>query len=95
MSVTPIRDQVLIKPKKTETKSTGGLYIPDAAADSPNQGIVISTGKGRVTKNGVTIPLIVTEGDTVMYQQGSGENVKVNNEDHLILVEDQILAIID
>ena len=95
MSVKPIRDQVLVKTTKTETKTTGGLYIPDAAADSPNQGIVISTGKGKVTKTGVIIPLMVTEGDTVMYQKESGEKVKVNNEDHLILVEDQILAIID
>jgi chaperonin GroES len=95
MSVNPIRDQVLVKPIAAETKTIAGLYIPDSSKEGPTKGTVISTGKGRTTKNGNLIPLMVSKGDTVMYAKESGQKVKVNNEDHLIIVEDQILAIID
>ena len=95
MSVNPIRDQVLIKPIVAEKTTAGGLYIPDALAASATKGTVVSTGKGRVSDSGVLIPLTVAEGDVVMYAQDIGDKVKVDNKDHLLLTEDQILGMLE
>jgi chaperonin GroES len=95
MNVRPIRDRILVKPADAETKTAGGLFIPDNAKEGPVKGTVISVGTGRVTDEGTIVPLVVSEGSTVMYLKGAGQTVKVDNTDHLILTEDQILAIVE
>ena len=95
MNVKPIRDRILVKPAEAETKTAGGLFIPDNAKEGPVQGTVIVAGTGRVTNDGKVIPLVVTEGNTVMYTKGAGVTTKVDNDDYLILTEDQILAIVE
>lgn len=95
MQVTPIRDRILVKPIASDTTTSGGIFIPDNATDSPIKGTVISTGTGRITDDGTVIPLEVSSGSVVMYLKGAGQVIKVNEEDHLILTEDQILAIVE
>jgi len=94
MSVKPIRDRILIKPVEEETKTSGGIFIPDTAKEKPNIGKVISIGEGRITDDGKVIPLIVKEGDTVMYGKYSGTEVKLNGQEHVILKEDDVMAIV-
>ena len=95
MLIKPIRDRILVKPADAETKTAGGLFIPDNAKEGPVKGTVVSAGTGRVTSDGTVVPLVVSEGSTVMYLKGAGQNVKVDDTDHLILTEDQILAIVE
>lgn len=95
MLVKPIRDRILVKPADAETKTAGGLFIPESSDQKPVRGTVVSTGTGHIADNGTVVPLVVTEGSTVMYLKGAGHTVKVDNIDHLILTEDQILAIVE
>ena len=95
MKLNPIRDRILVKPAEAETKTAGGLFIPDNAKEGPVQGTIVSVGTGRVTDDGTVVPLVVTEGNTVMYTKGAGVTTKVDNDEYLILTEDQILAIVE
>jgi len=95
MLIKPIRDRILVKPADAETKTAGGLFIPDNAKEGPVKGTIISTGSGRVTDDGTVVPLVVAEGNTVMYIKGAGVTTKVDDTEYLILTEDQILAIVE
>lgn len=95
MKVKPIRDRILVKPAPAETKTASGFFIPDTANEGPVRGTVVHTGGGRVAEDGTVIALVITEGDNIMYLKGAGQPVKVNDEDHIILTEDQILAIVE
>ena len=95
MKVNPIRDRILVKPADAETKTAGGLFIPDTATEGPVRGTVIKTGSGRVSEDGTVVALVISEGDDIMYLKGAGQKVQVNNEDHIILTEDHILAIVE
>jgi len=95
MSIKLIRDRILVKPADAETKTAGGFFIPGNAKEGPVRGTVVSTGTGRITDDGTVIPLVVSEGSTVMYLKGAGQTIKVDNTDYLILSEDQILAIVE
>jgi chaperonin GroES len=94
MSMKPIRDRILVKPVEEETKTSGGIFIPDTAKEKPTKGTVIGIGTGRITKEGNVIPMEVKIGDTVMYSKFAGHEVKVNNEEHVILKEEDVLAIV-
>ena len=95
MNVKPIRDRILVKPAEVETQTATGFFIPDAANEGPVRGTVIHTGGGRVAEDGTVVALVITEGDDIMYLKGAGQPVKVDDEDHIILTEDQILAIVE
>ena len=95
MKVNPIRDRILVKPADAETKTAGGLFIPDNAKEGPVKGTVIGAGTGRVAEDGTIVPLVVSEGNTVMYIKGAGQSVTVDSEEYLILTEDQVLAIVE
>jgi chaperonin GroES len=91
----PLYDRVLIKRLASETRSSGGLYIPESAKEKPQQGEVIAVGAGRLNKNNEVQPLTVTAGDRVLFGKYSGDEVKLDGEEHIILRESDILAIID
>ena len=95
MKISPIRDRILVKPAEAETKTAGGLFIPDNAKEGPVKGTVVSAGTGRIAEDGTIVPLVVSRGNTVMYVKGAGQTVKVEDQEHLILTEDQILAIVE
>lgn len=95
MKINPIKDRILVKPLDAETVTQSGIVIPDAAQEKPFQGRVLAVGTGKITDEGQPVPLIVKKGDTVMYSQYAGQKVKINNEDHLIMKEDEIMAIVE
>lgn len=95
MKMKPLHDRLLVKPLDAETVTKSGIVIPDNAAEKPITGKVVSTGTGKVTEEGVTIPLTVKEGDTVMYGKYAGQSVKVDGEELIVLKEDDVLAIVE
>ena len=89
----PLSDKVLVKPSKAEDKSSGGIYIPDAAKQKPIEGNVIAIGPGRVLDDGSRSELTVKVGDLVIYSKYGGTELKLDGEDYIILDEDQIYAV--
>lgn len=95
MNVRPLHDRVILKRLEEEEKSAGGIIIPDTAKEKPQQGKVVAVGKGRFLENGQIVPLIVKEGDRVLFSKYSGTEVKWGVEELLIMREDDILAIVE
>lgn len=95
MKLNPIRDRILIKPLDAETVTRSGIVIPENAQEKPIQGKVLAVGTGKVTEEGQIVPLVIKEGDTVMYSKFSGQTVKVDNIEHVILKEDDVMAIVE
>lgn len=95
MKIRPLHDRVLAKRVAEESKTAGGLFIPDTAKEKPLQAVIISVGSGKIQENGQTQPLTVQAGDKVLIGKYSGSEVKLDGEDHIILREDDILAILD
>lgn len=95
MKVKPLQDRVLIKRVEEEAKSKGGIIIPDSAKEKPQEGIVIAVGPGKVADSGTRVPCEVKEGDRILFGKYSGTDIKVDGVEHLILREDDILAVIN
>ncbi|MHC1728831.1 MAG: co-chaperone GroES [Syntrophobacteraceae bacterium] len=95
MKFRPLHDRVIVKRLDEQEKTAGGIIIPDTAKEKPQQGKVIAVGTGTMLKNGETIPPQVKEGDRVLFSKYAGTEVKFGNEEHLIMREDDILAILD
>jgi chaperonin GroES len=94
MKIKPLQDRVLIKRIEEEEKTKGGIIIPDAAKEKPQEGKVIAVGDGKTLENGTKAPLTVKVGDKILFGKYSGTEIKVDGEEHLILREDDILAIV-
>ena len=94
MTIKPLQDRVLVKRLDENTKTAGGIIIPDTAKEKPSEGIVEAVGPGMVTPEGKVIPMSVKVGDKVLFGKWSGTEIKVNGEDRLIIKEPEILAII-
>ena len=95
MNIQPLYDRVLIQRVASDEKTSSGIIIPETAKEKPLEGIVRATGKGKVADNGETIELQVKEGDKVLFGKYSGTEVTIGGEEHLILREDEILAVIE
>ncbi len=95
MKVKPLQDRVLIKRVEEETKTKGGIIIPDSAKEKPQEGLVIAVGPGKTTDNGTLVAPGVKAGDRILFGKYSGTEIKIEGEEHLILREDDILAVID
>ena len=95
MKIRPLHDRILVKRLEEETKTAGGLFIPDAAKEKPIQAKVIAVGSGKRDKDGKVHPLEVKAGDRVLFAKYSGSEVKIDGEDHLILREDDLLAVVE
>jgi chaperonin GroES len=94
MNLRPLHDRVIVKRLDQETKTASGLIIPDAAAEKPDQGEVIATGNGKVQENGQVRPLDVKVGDRVLFGKYSGQAVKVEGEELLVMREEDIMAVL-
>ena len=95
MKIQPLGDRVVIKPTEAETKTKGGIVLPDTAKEKPQEGEVVAVGKGRVLENGALQPLEVKVGDRVLYGKYSGNEITTKEgEELLIMREEDILAII-
>ena len=95
MSIRPLQDRILIKRVKEEEKTKGGIIIPDTAKEKPIEGKVIAVGKGAIQKDGSVRKLEVKQGDVVLFAKYSGSDVKIDGEDHLIMREEDILAVLE
>ena len=95
MKIRPLHDRILVKRLDEETKTSGGLFIPDSAKEKPIQAKVIAVGAGKRDKDGKVIPLDVKAGDKVLFSKYSGTEVKIDGEEHLIMREEDILGVIE
>ncbi len=95
MKVTPLQDRVVIKRLEEEDTTKGGIIIPDAAKEKPQEGRVVAVGAGRMTEKGQRVPPEVKVGNKILFGKYSGTDIKIDGEEHLILKEEDILAIIE
>jgi chaperonin GroES len=95
MAIRPLHDRVLVRRVEEEKTTPGGIVIPDTAAEKPMQGEVVAVGNGKLQDNGEVRALEVKKGDKVLFGKYSGTEVKVDNEDLLVMREDDIMGIIE
>jgi chaperonin GroES len=95
MKIRPLGDHVVVKRMKEEEKSKGGIIIPDTAKEKPIEGLVVAVGNGKELKNGKTRPLDVKPGERILFGKYSGNEVKLDGEDNLIISEGDILAVFE
>ncbi|GLI34570.1 co-chaperone GroES [Desulforhabdus amnigena] len=95
MKLRPLNDRVVVKRLEEETKTAGGIIIPDTAKEKPIQGEVLAVGNGKVMEDGTRRPLDIKAGDRVLFGKYAGTDIKVEGEELLIMREDDILAIIE
>ncbi len=95
MGIKPLHDRVLVKRVEPETKSKGGIIIPDSAKEKPLEGVVIAAGTGKIMEDGTVRELTVKEGDKVLFGKYSGTEIKVEGEEMSIIREDDILAVVE
>ena len=94
MNAKPLEDRIILKPMDAETKTAGGIIIPDAAKEKPQKGEVIATGPGKISDKGERIEMSLKKGDTILYGKYSGTEVSMDGQDYLIIRESDVLAVI-
>ncbi len=95
MNIRPLQDRIIVKRIEEEEKTKGGIIIPDSAREKPMEGEVISVGAGKVLENGSKQPMEVKKGDRILFGKYSGTEVKIDEIEHLIMREDDILGVIE
>lgn len=95
MNIRPLQDRVVIRRMEEERTSAGGIVLPDSATEKPAQGEVVAVGNGKVLNSGESRPLDVKVGDTVLFGKYSGTEVKIGDEDLLVMREEDIMGVIE
>ena len=95
MKVVPLNDKLVVKRLEAESKTAGGIVLPDNAKEKPRQGKVLSLGDGKLLDSGSRAKFQVKEGDRVLFSSYGGQEVTVDGEEYLIMTEDDILAVVD
>ncbi len=95
MKIRPLHDRIVVKRQEEKEIKKGGIIIPDTAKEKPQEGKVIAVGNGRVNEDGKKISLDVKAGDKILFGKYSGSEVKIDEEEYLIMKEDDVLAIIE
>ncbi len=95
MKIRPLHDRIVVKREEEKDIKKGGIIIPDTAKEKPQEGRVIAVGNGRVTEDGKKIPLDVKARDKILFGKYSGSEVKIDDEEYLIMKEEDVLAIIE
>src|SRR6187200_1076307 len=95
MNARPLHDRIIVQRLEEGEQKIGGIIIPDSAKEKPQQGKVISVGNGKVKDDGKRVPLDVKSGDTILFGKYSGQEIKLEGEEFLIMREDEVLAVID
>ena len=93
MKIRPLGDKVVVKASTAEERTAGGIVLPDAAREKPQQGSVVAVGPGRLLESGDRAPMSVKEGDTVVYSKYGGTEIKLDGEELLILDQESIYAV--
>lgn len=95
MKVRPLHDRILIKRIEEKETIKGGIIIPDTAKEKPQEGEVIAVGKGKKTEDGKVIPLDVQAGDRILFGKYSGTEIKIDDQEYLIVREDEVLGVLE
>ena len=95
MNIRPLHDRIIVERLEEETKTAGGLIIPDTAKEKPQQGKVIAVGKGKKTEDGKLLPLDVKVGDKILFGKYAGTEIKLDGKEFLMMREDDVLGVIE
>ena len=95
MNVRPLHDRIIVQRLEEGEQQIGGIIIPDSAKEKPQQGKVLAVGDGRMTEDGKRIPLDVVAGNLILFGKYSGQEIKLDGTEYLIVKEDEVLAVID
>jgi chaperonin GroES len=95
MKVRPLHDRLIAQRLEEGEQVVGGIIIPDTAKEKPQQGKVIAVGKGKVKDDGKVLPMDVKEGDTILFGKYSGQEIKLDGEEYLIMREEEVLAVLE
>jgi chaperonin GroES len=95
VKVVPLNDKIVVKRLEAESKTAGGIVLPDNAKEKPRQGKVLSLGDGKLLENGKRAKFQIKEGDKVLFSSYGGQEVTVDGEEYLIMTEEDILAVVD
>lgn len=95
MKIRPLHDRVIVKRVEEEEKTKGGIIIPDTAKEKPVEGKVVAVGNGKVLDNGTLQPLEIKKGDKVLFGKYAGTEITIDSEEHLIMREDDVIAIVE
>jgi len=95
MKVRPLHDRIIVRRIEEGEQKVGGIIIPDTAKEKPQQGKVIAAGKGKIEKDGKVTPLDVKAGDVVLFGKYSGQEIKIDGEEYLIMREEEVLGVIE
>jgi chaperonin GroES len=95
LKVRPLHDRIIVQRLEESEQKVGGIIIPDTAKEKPQQGKVMAVGNGRVEKDGRITPLDVKEGDTVLFGKYSGQEIKLDGDEYLIMREEEVLGVIE
>ncbi len=95
MKIRPLHDRILVKRVDSEETTKGGIIIPDTAKEKPQEGKVVAVGKGKLNDDGETIEMSVKKGDKILFSKYAGTEVTVEGEEHIIIREDDVLAILE
>ena len=95
MNVRPLHDRIIVRRADEGEQKLGGIIIPDSAKEQPQQGEILAAGDGKVTEDGKRIAMDVRPGNVILFGKYSGQDIKIDGEDYLILKEDEVLAVID
>lgn len=95
MGLRPLHDRIIVERIEEDTKTAGGIIIPDSAKEKPQRGKVIAVGKGKIQEDGKVRPIDIKAGDTILFGKYAGTEVKIDNNERLIMREDDVLAVIE
>ena len=95
MKVRPLHDRIIVQRLDEGEQRVGGIIIPDTAKEKPQQGKVVAAGKGKAKDDGKILPLDVKAGDTILFGKYSGQDIKIDGEEYLIMREDEVLAVLE
>ena len=95
MKIRPLYDRIVVKRVELKEQMQGGLYIPDTAKEKPQEGEVVAVGKGKRLENGSTVALDVQPGDRILFGKYSGSDIKLDDDEYLIMREDEVLGILE
>ena len=95
MNIRPLHDRIIVERLEEETKTAGGLIIPDTAKEKPQQGKVIAVGKGKKTEDGKVLPLDVKVGDKILFGKYAGTEIKIEGHEFLMMREDDVLGVVE
>ena len=95
MAVRPLYDRILVKRVEDQTRSAGGLFLPESATEKQSRGVVLAVGQGRLRKDGTVSPLAVKEGDTVVFGKYAGTEIRLDGEERLVMREDDVFGVVN